>query len=468
MAASTPLSQMTPRARPIFPPPSTDASSTIRPILRKPGSSILGVRKRSLDDDDGRDDDDTVVALSSPIKKRKTVMFNENLNVVKRIGGSKTVDEAKRDIMLALDGHDRHDSEDYDRIKELFAPQSRRGSGALDVAEADDETEDALAYVVALTGLAKRVDRKYPGLVKSVLRCAWLERDDNFARAYIQLMAALSTAHGSIFAQVLSMMVDKFAKAPPARVPGFDPVSPETKKERLHLGLRYLLELFPAGGRIVLNLVESKFPYTEEPKAVHMTYIDHLLQLKNDRPDLERDIMELILSRLVKLDVEMTLDLENEGDDTTRAVMRQMAAAEKLDDDGESDAESVVSDDNDEDDDETRRVTLIKSKLETMDATMDLLFSIYTPIFETPDSELALATFQDLLSDFSNVILPVRWSGNKQRKGAKLTGWQNLKSRHTQYLLFKFAMKSHRLMDLFIGTLFNLAYVAGWDGTVGR
>lgn len=407
MAASTPLSQMTPRARPIFPSPSTDASSTIRPILRKPGSSILGVRKRSLDEDDGRDDD-TVVALSSPIKKRKTVMFNENLNVVKRIGGRKTVDEAKRDIMLALDGHDRHDSEDYDRIKELFAPQSRRGSGALEAAEADDETEDALAYVVALTGLAKRVDRKYPGLVKSVLRCAWLERDDNFARAYIQLMAALSTAHGSIFAQVLSMMVDKFAKAPPARVPGFDPVSPETKKERLHLGLRYLLELFPAGGRIVLNLVESKFPYTEEPKAVHMTYIDHLLQLKNDRPDLERDIMELILSRLVKLDVEMTLDLENEGDDTTRAVMRQMAAAEKLDDDGESDAESVVSDDNDEDDDETRRVTLIKSKLETMDATMDLLFSIYTPIFETPDSELALATFQDLLSDFSNVILPVR------------------------------------------------------------
>jgi hypothetical protein len=42
-------------------------------------------------------------------------------------------------------------------------------------------------------------------------------------------------------------------------------------------------------------------------------------------------------------------------------------------------------------------------------------------------------------------------------RGQKLTGWQNLKSRHTQYLLFKFAMKSHRLMDLFIGTLFNLA-----------
>ena len=407
MAASTPLAQVTPRARPIFPPPSTDTPSTIRPILRKPGASILGVRKRSLDDEDGGDDDDPTAFLSSPIKKRKTVMFNENLNVVKRIGGRKTVDDAKRDIILALEGHDRHDSEDYDRIKEMFVPQSRRGSGPLDETEDNDEAEDTLVYVVALTGLATRVDRKYPGLIKSVLRCAWLERDDNFARAYIQLMAALSTAHGSILTQVLSMMVDKFAKAPPIRVPGFAPVSLETRKERLHLGLRYLLDLVPAAGGIVLNLVESKFPYTEEPKAVHMTYIGHLLQLKDDRPALERDIMELILSRLVKLDVEMTLDLENEGDDTTRAVMRQLAAAEKGDDDGESDAESVVSDDNDEDDEETRRVTLIKSKLETMDATMDLLFSIYTPVFEDPDSEAALATFQDLLSDFSNVILPV-------------------------------------------------------------
>ena len=38
-----------------------------------------------------------------------------------------------------------------------------------------------------------------------------------------------------------------------------------------------------------------------------------------------------------------------------------------------------------------------------------------------------------------------------------LTVVQHLKSRHTQYLLFKFAMKSNQLMEMFIGTLFNLA-----------
>jgi hypothetical protein len=45
--------------------------------------------------------------------------------------------------------------------------------------------------------------------------------------------------------------------------------------------------------------------------------------------------------------------------------------------------------------------------------------------------------------------------GNEKKQG--LTDWQNLKSRHTQYLLFKFAMKSHELMEMFTGTLLNLA-----------
>jgi len=204
-------------------------------------------------------------------------------------------------------------------------------------------------------------------------------------------------------------MVEKFTPSRGQSVPvrGFVTVDSGTQKQRLHLGLRYLLELFPAGGQIILNLVASKFPYTEDSKAVHMEYIDHLLRLKKDRPELERDIMELILSRLVKIDVEMTLDLENDDDETTQAVLKQLESSDAKGENGddESDAESELSDD--EDEEENRRIRIIRSKLETMDAILDLLFSIYTPIFEDPDSPEAVETFQDLLSDFSNVILPV-------------------------------------------------------------
>jgi RNA polymerase I-specific transcription initiation factor RRN3 len=416
------------------------ASSPIKPILRKP-TSVLGTRARS-DDSDGATDDD---GSGEPPAKRqkKTVVFNEDLNTVKEISG-KSLEDAKREVRQALEGHSRGDDEDYDNLKDIFAPSPKQFAPEdEDEEEEDTKPQDLVVYVVALTACVPLLGRSCGGLLRSILRCAWLERDDNFARAYIQLLAALSSVQGSLFTQVLTMIVDKFTETRyTSSVSGFAPVDPETKKKWLHVGLKYLLELFPAGQHMILNLVAAKFPYTEESKATHMEYLDHLLRLKAARPELERDIMELILSRLVKLDVEMTLDLENHDDETTRAVLRQLDASdaknEDDDDDDDSDADSVLSDDDDLNE-QAKRVLMIKSKLETMDAILDLLFSIYNPIFEDPDSPEAIEAFQDLLSDFSNVILP------------------HLKSRHTQYLLFKFAMKSNHLMEMFIGTLFNLA-----------
>ncbi|KAK4129600.1 RNA polymerase I-specific transcription initiation factor RRN3 [Parathielavia appendiculata] len=443
-------------AQPFIPRSSgpTFASSPIKPILRKPTSSVLGTRQRRSDDsgDDGEDEPPTK-------RQKKTVVFNEDLNMVKEISG-KSLEEAKREVRQALEAHARGDDEDYDNLKDIFSPSPRRRKKELQLPltseegddDDDDEEEDEAAlaaieqdlivYVVALTGYVPLLGRSCSGLLRSVLRCAWLERDESFARAYIQLLAALASVQGSLFTQVLTMMVDKFTETRHASsVAGFPPVDPETKKAWLHVGLKYLLELFPAGQHIILNLVAAKFPFSEESKATHMEYIDHLLRLKAARPELERDIMELILSRLVKLDVEMTLDLENDDDVTTRAVLRQLEAsdARNEDEDDDSDADSVLSDE-DELNEDAKRVLAIKSKLETMDAILDLLFSIYTPVFEDPDTPEAIEAFQDLLSDFSNVILP------------------HLKSRHTQYLLFKFAMKSNQFMEMFIGTLFNLAF----------
>lgn len=378
----------------------TIPSSPIKPILRKP-TSVLGRRSRA-DDSDGADDDD------EPRTKRqkKTVVFNEDLNTVKEISG-KSLEDAKREVKQALERHSRGDDEDYDNLKDIFAPNGKH----LTPDDDEDATKpyDLVVYVVALTAYVPLLGRSCSGLLRSVLRCSWLERDENFGRAYIQLLAALSSVQGSFFTQVLTMIVDKFTQTRHASsAPGFPPVEPETKKLWLHVGLKYLLELFPAGQHMMLNLVASKFPYTEESKATHMEYIDHLLRLKAARPELERDIMELILSRLVKLDVEMTLDLENDEDDTTRAVLRQLEAEDTKaeDEDDESDVDSVLSDDDDLPE-QAKRVLMIKSKLETMDAILDLLFSIYDPIFEDPDSPEAMEAFQDLLSDFSNVILPV-------------------------------------------------------------
>ena len=479
---------------PMRPPASSLAevpSSIIKPILRKPSTTLAvsGQRRKRDDDDDGEDlrsGDPEQLMAQSP-KKRKTVMFNEGLNMVKDIS-SKTLEDAKREVKQALEGHGRGDDEDYDILKEHFSPAptarkylsdegllvSRSQHNGSEAGDEEQKPQDLLVYVVALTVHAPLMTKACSGLLKSVLRCAWLDRDDTFTRAYIQLLAALSSVQASFFSQILSMLVDKFLEsgdvaggrrgkhgrrgsdaAVPEKtvVPGFPPVDKETRKERLHLGLRYLLDVFPAGRTLIIPLVTDKFPYSEQPKSMHLEYIDHLLRLKVDRPELERDIMELIIGRLVKIDVEMTLDMENVEDETTKAVLRQLKIErgeggdfndvddEDDEEDDSDDDESVDDNEPEEDSDEkTQRILTLKSKIETMDAILALLFEIYTPAFKDPDSKEAEDTFLDLLSDFSNVILP------------------HLRSRNTQYLLFKFAVQSNHLMDLFIGTLFSIAF----------
>ena len=280
----------------------------------------------------------------------------------------------------------------------------------------------------------------------------WLARDDVFARAYVQFLAALSSAQGSYLVHVLSMMIDHFSETrSPNSLTGYPDISRETMRQRLHLGLRYLLGLFPGARSMLLNLITTKFPYSEDSKKVHEAYVDNLLRLREYSHD-PRDIMELITSRIVKLDVEMQLDLEDMDDETTAAVMLQLKASEvngqyKDDDSDDSDAESVISDASDMDE-QSARVLSTKNRVEKLDSLLDILFATYEPYFSDPDSAEAISCYEDMLADFSNIVLPT------------------YKSRHSQFLVFFFAQKSKRLTEMFVGTLFNIAFESNRPGIV--
>jgi len=156
--------------------------------------------------------------------------------------------------------------------------------------------------------------------------------------------------------------------------------------------------------------------------------------------------MEVITSRLVKLDSDMQLDLDDMDDELVSKVIVQLKNVPAQngegddDDDDASDDESIASDDQTEFDAEATRIEKAFNLVQKLDAILDLLFGLYAPIFEKPESAPATATFEQMLTDFTNFVLPT----------------QNC--RHTQFLLFHYSQKSHALTDLFVGTLFNLAF----------
>lgn len=426
--------------------PSKIVTTPLRPIL-KTSSTSLG-KRRALDHDNPSSDI-SMDGSQSP-RKRQRVEFDMNLEIHEV--GTRTVEEVKKEIQDALDGHARGNDEEYDILKEALAGKQR----FYDDDDSDDEDADPTlpekrrqelrVYMVALASFTPRLGRSASGLIKSILQCQWLGRDEQFAKVYTQFLAALVSAQGSYLGQVLLALVDKFIASRPSAwsVSGFPTISKETMQERLHLALQYLLRIFPAAHAVLGQIVTNKFPYHDESTRVHLAYVDNLLRLRKYARPLETDITDLIVNRLVQIDVQMQTDLDDLDDNLTAMValaLKSSQAAAELqgeDDLDDSDAESVESEDDEED--EYAKVKTVKESIEKMDSIMDTLFALNTPRFANPDSEEAAKAFEDLLGEFSHIILPT------------------YKSRHTQFLIFHFAQKSEQLMDAFCGTCINIAF----------
>ncbi|KAI1394139.1 RNA polymerase I-specific transcription initiation factor RRN3 [Hypoxylon trugodes] len=420
------------------------AATPLKPIL-KSSSSLLGTRRSS---DEADLDNNTMENPQSP-RKRQRVEFDLNNIEVHEIG-ARSVGEIKQEIRKALDRHDQGDDEDYDILKDTLS-----GKQSYDDDDDDEDVDPTIperrrqelkVYLVSLSSFSPRLGRSCDGLIKSVLQCQWLGRDDQFAKIYVQFLAALVSAQGPRLTQVLICILERFTDSRPSdwAVPNYPTVSREAAQQRLHVALRYLLSLFPAAKPVLEQLMATKYPFHDESKRMHLAYVDNLLRLRKYCPDLKTEIMDLIISRLVKIDVEMQMDLDDMDDRLAAMVAMALKSSRENgnqdeEDSDESDAESVVSEEEDEDDEYTR-VKTAKESIEKMDYILDTLFDIYTPSFADPDSDEALEAFEDLLSEFSNLILPT------------------IKSRHTQFLIFHFGQRSEKLIDAFCGTCINIAF----------
>ncbi|KAI0200151.1 RNA polymerase I-specific transcription initiation factor RRN3 [Astrocystis sublimbata] len=429
----------------------------LKPIL-KPTSSVIGVR-RSRDEarldekEDGDDEVNSTDGTRSPKRKRTRVEFDMD-NVEVREIGARSVDEIRTEIRDALDRHARHEDEEYDMLKQTLQgkPVTYRDDDDDDDDEDDidlvaiaKQRQELKGYYIALTAFAPRLGRSCDGLVRSVLECHWLGRDDEFAKVYIQCLAALVSAQGPRLTQVLAMIVQKFSASRPSEwaVEGCPPVSRAAVQDRIHVALRYILQLFPIAPSVLEPVLASKYPFHEECKRAHLAYVDNLLRLRQYTPGLRNDVMDLIMSRLVRIDVEMQMDLDDMDDTLTAMVAMALKSAQEHEDQDEedsddSDNESVSSAESE--DDEYTRVKSAKENIEKMDSILDTLFELYTPIFDDPDSDDAMEVFGDLLAEFSHLILPT------------------IKSRHTQFLIFHFGQRSEKLIDAFCGTCINIAF----------
>lgn len=407
------------------------AAATPKPLLRR---STL-VRKR--------EDDDEAPPSSPPKKSRVT--FDSDVEVMVVSAWEKAPHLIQEEVRRAFTKRVSGDDSGYDKLKDVYSRNKANEEG-MDPATMKN-------YTIALLANVSALNKSNSDLVHAVLNSDWLGRTEDYVALYVRLLANLVSSQGVFLADVVRMLVNNLTAAPPSngRIGDLPVVTRLTIYARAHRALQYLLQLIPAAGRILSSTMTNAFPHQTDSRRSHVVYVQNLLKLVQYVPELRGDVLALITERLVKIDVQVQVDLEDLAEDVGEGLVDQILPnrPDLMDDVEESDMSDEEEDsDEDEEDAEAQRAKDITKNVEKMDAILDILFSHYEQSFNGRSIEEQAGSLSFLMSQFVITILPTH------------------RSRHTQFLLFHYAQQSSQHIDTFVGTCLQISFDKGQPAMV--
>ena len=404
-------------------PHTTLATPTI--ISSKPRRSTL-VRKR---------DDDDMSIPSSP-SKRTRVTFDSDVEVRSIAEFEKAPELIQEEVRSAFEGKVRGDRGGYERLKLVYT-----GQGNEDDDEDDDTNPSTLRnYLAALLRNIPSLNKTNRDLVHAIIHSQWLGRGEDYFTTFTRLLASIIIANASFLEPALLMLVNNLKSSPPSsgRLAG-EPFIPRTQIfARVHKTLQYLTQLIPAASSKVVAVLKMLFPHSMDSVRGHTVFTKNLLKVSEYAPEMRTEILALITDRLVKIDVQVQVDIEDLEDDMDDILIPGLSISKSSlleHSDGDSDTSDDDSDDDDDDNDpDLRKKKEIKSNVAKMDSLMDILFTYYDLHRSNLKSGIGFSTIIDhLTSQFDTIILPTH------------------RSRHTQFLLFHYVQQSQADTDQFVG-----------------
>jgi RNA polymerase I-specific transcription initiation factor RRN3 len=182
------------------------------------------------------------------------------------------------------------------------------------------------------------------------------------------------------------------------------------------------------------------YPFSRETAKTHVEFASNVIKIIAYAPEMRNTILGLLTERIVKLDLEiqdeLDEDFEARADEVMQEILQQNAKKDE-DDDSDSDA-SDESDDEGESGsvgpftEEQKKFMAFKDSVDKLDALLDLLFAYYDSIFQKGASPNASAVFEHMMTQFKHNILPTHHS------------------RYTQFIIFHFAQTSEHFVDRFV------------------
>ncbi|XP_015254259.1 PREDICTED: RNA polymerase I-specific transcription initiation factor RRN3 [Cyprinodon variegatus] len=278
---------------------------------------------------------------------------------------------------------------------------------------ADPDIKDAqiINWLQEFRSCMTLLTKDHEQLIYTVLRLPWVGRSQEVVDEFLGFLANLVSAQTVYLCSCLKMVVSHFT---PKRVTvsegGVDISDSDDEEEDLprsfaqsHQALQLIIRYVPSTSRFLMPILQDSFPFIQKSSRTLECYVHNLLRLTVYIPSIRRDVLELIVGKLLKLDVSVSrADIEEQEEN----------AAQKLPEDGLFDMDEDMSLDP-----RPGGGAMAHPVAERLDSLMVVLLAYIRDVCHVDGLFHADRTkdlYRDLLSVFDKLVLPTHASSHVQ------------------------------------------------------
>lgn len=299
--------------------------------------------------------------------------------------------------------HKRGDSSDYELLKHQLA---------------DPDIKDAqiINWLQEFRSCVTQLTKDHEQLIYTVLRLPWVGRSQAVVEEYMAFLSNLVSAQTVYLCACLKMVVSHFT---PKRVTicegGVDISDSDDEDENLprnfsqcHEALQLITRYVPSTSHFLMPILQENFPFVQKSSRTLECYVHNLLRVTMYIPALRRDILELIIGKMLKLDVSASrTDIEEAEENAL-----QTQQVDERSEEGLFDMDEDMSAD-----DSSRVAVTAHPVAERLDALMAVLMAYIKDVCHENGSlhvERTKELYRDLLGVFDKLILPTHASCHVQ------------------------------------------------------
>ncbi|XP_068192966.1 RNA polymerase I-specific transcription initiation factor RRN3 [Antennarius striatus] len=276
---------------------------------------------------------------------------------------------------------------------------------------ADEGMKDAqiIRWLQELRGSVTQLTKDHDQLIHTVLRFPWVGRSQPVVEEYLSFLGNLVSAQTVYLVACLQMTVSYFT---PKRVTisagGVDVSDSDDEDENFprnfnqcHQALQLITRYVPSTSIFLLPILKDNFPFIQKSSRTLECYTHNLLRVTIYIPSIRRDILELIVGKMLRLDVSASRSDIEEAEENAE----------------EQTEEGLFDMDEDIEAPPPRMELMAHPVAERLDALMTVLMAYVKDICFFNGSlhvERTKDLYRDLLCVFDKLILPTHASCHVQ------------------------------------------------------